>query len=64
MTSLPMTATRATLGLRPLAVRRSEWGAEFFAAVRSVIGTGYLNGLSPFDAIAQTIDGRSILNPT
>ena len=42
----------------------SEWGAEFFAAVRSVIGTGRLNGLSPFDAIAMTIDGRSILNPT
>ena len=43
---------------------RSEWGAEFFAAVRSVIGTGPLNGLSPFDAIVRTIDGRNILNPT
>ena len=41
---------------------RSEWGAEFFAAVRSVIGTGPLNGLSPFDV--RTIDGRNILNPT
>ena len=38
-------------------------GAEFFAAVRSVIGTGRLNGLSPFDAIAQTIDGQSISTP-
>ena len=41
---------------------RSEWATEFFAAVRSVIGTGRLNGLSPFEAIAQTIDGQSILN--
>ena len=29
-----------------------------------MIGTGRLNGLSHFDAIAQTIDGRSILNTT
>ena len=42
---------------------RSDWGAECFAAVRSVIGTGRLNGLSPLEAIAQTIDGQSILNP-
>ena len=41
----------------------SEWRAECFAAVRSVIGTGRLHGLSPFEAIALTIDGRSILNP-
>ena len=32
---------------------RSEWGAEFFAAARSVIGTGRLNGLSPFEAITH-----------
>ena len=43
---------------------RSEWGAEFFTAVRSVVGIGRLNAPSTLDAIAQSIDGRSILNPT
>ena len=68
---VPFTNNESERALRPSVIfrkltngTRSEWGAEFFAAVRSVIGTGRLNGLSPFDAIAQTIDGRSILNPT
>ena len=68
---VPVTNNESEQALRPSVIFRkvtngtpSEWGAEFFAAVRSVIGTGRLNGLSPFDAIAQTIDGRSILNPT
>ena len=68
---VPFTNNDSERPLRPSVIfrkvtngSRSEWGAEFFAAVRSVIGTGRLHGLSPFDAIAQTIDGRSILNPT
>ena len=68
---VPFTNNESERALRPSVIfrkvtnaTRSEWGAEFFAAVRSVIGTGRLNGLSPFDAIAMTIDGRSILNPT
>ena len=68
---VPFTNNESERALRPSVIfrkvtngTRSEWGAEFFAAVRSVIGTGRLNGLSPFNAIAQTIDGRSILNPT
>ena len=68
---VPFTNNESERALRPSVIfrkltngTRSEWGAEFFAAVRSVIGTGRLHGLSPFDAIAMTIDGRSILNPT
>ena len=68
---VPFTNNKSERALRPSVIfrkvtngTRSEWGAEFFAAVRSVIGTGRLHGLSPFEAIAQTIDGRrSILNP-
>ena len=67
---VPFTNNESERALRPSVIfrkvtngTRSEWGAEFFAAVRSVIGTGRLHGLSPFQAIAQTIDGRSILNP-
>ena len=67
---VPFTNDESERALRPSVIfrkatngSRSEWGAECFAAVRSVIGTGRLNGLSPFDAIAQTIDGQSILNP-
>ena len=67
---VPFTNNESERALRPSVIfrkvtngTRSEWGAEFFAAVRSVIGTGRLNGLWPFNAIAQTIDGRSILNP-
>ena len=67
---VPFTNKESERALRPSVIfrkvtngTRSEWGAEFFAAVRSVIGTGRLHGLSPFQAIAQTIDGRSILNP-
>ena len=67
---VPFTNNDSERALRPSVIfrkvtngTRSEWGAECFAAVRSVIGTGRLHGRSPFEAIAQTIDGRSILNP-
>jgi transposase len=39
---------------------RSVWGADVHALVRSVIGTGRLNGLSPHQAIARSLHGRSI----
>ena len=43
---------------------RSQWGADMFSAVRSVINTGSLHGLSPYESILATIEGRSIINPT
>ena len=67
---VPFTNNESERALRPSVIfrkvtngTRSEWGAEFFAAVRSVIGTGRLHGLSPFEAIALATDGQSILNP-
>ena len=39
---------------------RSVWGADVHALIRSVIGTGRLNGLSPYQAIARSLHGRSI----
>jgi transposase len=53
---VPFTNNESERALRPSVIfrkvtngSRSEWGAEFFAAVRSVIGTGRLHGLSPFE---------------
>ena len=53
---MPFTNNDSERALRPSVIfrkvtngSRSEWGAEFFAAVRSVIGTGRLHGLSPFE---------------
>lgn len=40
---------------------RSQWGADVFGAVRSVINTGRLHGLSPYESILVTIEGRSII---
>ena len=34
-----------------------------FGAVRSVINTGGLHGLSPYESILATVEGRSIINP-
>ncbi len=42
---------------------RSEWGADMFAAVRSVINTGKLNGLSAFESIVAVIENRGIISP-
>ncbi len=43
---------------------RSQWGADMFGAVRSVINTGRLHGLSPYESIVATLDdGRSMINP-
>jgi transposase len=39
---------------------RSVWGADVHALVRSVIGTGRLNGLSAHQAIARALAGQPI----
>ncbi len=40
---------------------RSVWGADMFGAVRSVINTGKIHGLSPYESIVATLEGRSII---
>jgi transposase len=42
---------------------RSDWGADLFAAVRSVIGTAARRGIDAYQAIRQTLRGHSILEP-
>lgn len=37
---------------------RSDWGAEFFADVRSVVETGRRLGLTAFEAIRKALDGK------
>ena len=34
---------------------RSDWGAELFAGIRSIVGTAARQGLNPFDAIRSTL---------
>jgi transposase len=40
---------------------RSDWGADLFAAVRSVIGTAARNGIDAYAAILNTLRGQSVL---
>lgn len=42
---------------------RSEWGADLFAAVRSVIGTAKRRGIDAYQAITATLRGQSVLAP-
>lgn len=43
---------------------RSVWGADMFAAVRSVINTGKIHGLSTYESIVAILEERNIiLNP-
>jgi transposase len=42
---------------------RSTWGADLFAAVRSVIGTAKRRRVDAYQAIHQTLRGQTILNP-
>jgi transposase len=42
---------------------RSNWGADLFAAVRSVVGTAARNGSGAFQAIRDTLCGQSTLAP-
>jgi transposase len=42
---------------------RSEWGADLFAAVRSVIGTAGRRGVDAYQAIQQTLRGQAVSYP-
>jgi transposase len=42
---------------------RSDWGADLFAAVRSVIGTAKRRGIDAYQAIRDTLQGQSVLAP-
>lgn len=40
---------------------RSDWGADLFAAVRSVIGTARRRGIDAYQAIRETLRGHSVI---
>jgi transposase len=42
---------------------RSNWGADLYAAVRSVIGTAARQGTDAYQAIRATLQGQSVLAP-
>jgi len=42
---------------------RSDWGADLFAAVRSVVGTAGRHGVDAYAAILNTLRGQAILGP-
>lgn len=42
---------------------RSDWGADLFAGIKSVIGTAARNGIDAYAAILNTLRGQSILAP-
>ena len=42
---------------------RSTWGADLFAAVRSVIGTAARRGMGAYQAIQQTLRGQTAPHP-
>jgi transposase len=42
---------------------RSKWGADFFAAVRSIIGTAARRGIDAYQAIKMVLQGNSVLAP-
>ena len=42
---------------------RSDWGADLFAGVRSVIGTAERRGVSAYQAIQQTLRGQAAIYP-
>ena len=65
--AVPPTNNAAERALRPSVIFRkvtngfrSLWGADGHALIRSVIGTGRLNGLSPHQAIARSLQGQPI----
>jgi transposase len=43
---------------------RSKWGADFFAAARSIIGTAARRGIDAYQAIKMVLQGKSVLVPT
>jgi transposase len=42
---------------------RSAWGADLYAAVRSIIGTAARRGIDAYQAIRTTLQGQSVLAP-
>lgn len=42
---------------------RSKWGADLFAAVRSVVGTAARRGIDTYQAIRAVLDGESVIQP-
>jgi transposase len=38
---------------------RSDWGAQLFAQVRSIVNTARRQGISAFDAIARALSSQS-----
>jgi len=42
---------------------RSDWGADLFASVRSVIGTAARRGIGAYQAIQQTLRGQAAIYP-
>ena len=42
---------------------RSDWGAAFFAGVRSVIGTAARSGIDAYQAIRNVLAGGTVLQP-
>lgn len=42
---------------------RSDWGADLFAAVRSIIGTAARRGIDAYQAIRDTLRGQTVLAP-
>lgn len=65
--TVPPTNNGSERDLRPSVVFRkvtngfrSAWGADFFAAVRSVIDTGRRHALTPLDAIQRAIADQSL----
>jgi transposase len=42
---------------------RSNWGANLFAAVRSVVGTAARRGLDAYQAIRAVLDGETVVQP-
>lgn len=66
--TVPATNNGSERDLRPSVVFRkvtngfrSTWGADFFAAVRSVIDTGRRHALSPYDAIRKALAAEPLL---
>lgn len=42
---------------------RSHWGADLFAAIRSVVGTASRHGLDAYQAIRSVLVGDSVVQP-
>ena len=65
---VPPTNNDAERALRPSVIFRkvtygfrSSWGADAYAAIRSVISTARLNGRTAFQAITATLKGQSVM---